>query len=130
MTLETNLNADQAVGSTVTWDRVRYMSGASANITDITITSRDADGVSHESVFAFADYRIGLYWRSGANSMLVASRVLRKYWGQNTGFLTIGSVQYSAYSLQTELVGAYDSNGSPLYYGWTPWVSATFDLSY
>jgi len=131
MTQILGLVASQAYGTTTTWSTVRTMSGTvKVRLTDVTITAESVvTGSTYVETFDYVDYRIGLYRRAGANSTLLASKVIRRYWGQPLGWTTLGSVPSGSYSFQTN-VERVVSGGNVITVGYHAWVKATFDASY
>lgn len=120
-----------AYGATL-WTAVRNFHGpTSIQLRDVTITSKNVNGGTNVHQFAYADYKISFYKRSGefANN-IVATKIIRKYWGQWTSWIGYGSLQSAGYSFHTELIGAYNSSGQKIGFAANPWVNATFSVSY
>lgn len=69
-----------------------------------------------------------MYKRAGANSMLVAGKTIRKYWGVNPGWISLGSIPTGTYSFATDPIAVYDQYGQvSIGSGQSPWLKATFD---
>lgn len=116
----------------VTWDTLRNFNSGNVkvNITDISLSVRNpASGYSETYSFHHMTYEMGLYKRGGSNSGLVATTTLTKYWGQDTGFVTIKAIPAGTYSLVTRPLRRWEaSSGSSNPLPGLGWCAAKFDL--
>lgn len=137
MVTHTGLTADQKItGSSssdlVTWTKQRQAGSGMTKVLlrDVHIDhSYDGSGTRAAIKFAYADYRVGIYKR-GAAAGPVGSVIVRKHWGQNPGWRDIVNFGGGYFSIQTQLVAAYLSNGSKITFAPSrnPWVKGTFDI--
>ncbi len=115
----------------VTWAKQRTFAqgNVKVNITDISMSVKNpVSGDPVTQPFHHVTYEIGLYRRAGANSILVATKTLTKYWGQETGYVTITAVPAGGYSLTTRPRERWVTATQKSGLAGQGWCEATFEL--
>lgn len=133
MTQYNNRNLDQNPNVRTTYDTQRWYDGGTLGVYfyDITIDYSDSVGGRIEQQFEWVELYIALYGRNvPVQGQTRGGCTVRKYWGQDTGWVNLGSVGTgNSYSIVAQLtrIRTY-GNESTSFGGYNPWMRAGFHI--